>query len=54
MMVILQKKFHRLFKSSLGRQKAPLQAFFQGLQRFFVPPSPGNFASVTERFLYAA
>ncbi|MEI3247041.1 MAG: hypothetical protein V8S19_01640 [Gemmiger qucibialis] len=42
------------FKSSLGRQKAPLQAFFRGLQRFFVPPSPDNFTSVTGRFLYAA
>ena len=44
----------RLGLTALGRQKAPLQAFFRGLQRFFVSPSPGNFTSVTGRFLCAA
>ena len=35
-------------------RKHRCKPFFRGLQRFFVPPSPGNFTSVTGRFLYAA
>uniref|UniRef100_UPI003FEF820B hypothetical protein n=1 Tax=Gemmiger formicilis TaxID=745368 RepID=UPI003FEF820B len=37
-----------------GTPESTAVSLFRGLQRFFIPPSPGNFASVTERFLYAA
>ena len=37
-----------------GTPENTAASLFRGLQRFFVPPSPGNFTSVTGRFLYAA
>ena len=37
-----------------GTPESTAASLFRGLQRFFVPPSPGNFTSVTGRFLYAA
>ena len=37
-----------------GTPESTAASLFRGLQRFFVSPSPGNFTSVTGRFLCAA
>ena len=37
-----------------GTPESTAASLFSGFAAFFVPPSPGNFTSVTGRFLYAA
>ena len=37
-----------------GTPESTAASLFSGFAAFFVPPSPGNFASVTGKFLYAA
>ena len=37
-----------------GTPESTAASLFSGVAAFFVPPSPGNFTSVTGRFLYAA
>ena len=35
-----------------GTPESTAASLFRGLQRFFVPPSPGNFASVMQKWAY--
>ena len=37
-----------------GTPESTAASLFSEFAAFFVPPSPGNFTSVTGRFLYAA